>query len=183
MSIRGLIEGIILAYLVIVGTILFIHEEQRIAYLYEKLDNADYHYSLLQKAYFNSAERQQKILDNVEENYKWYDAQMSNCQKELNTRRPIYLWEQIAGENADLDLYVKDQYDCTQFAKELRTLLKQEGYEPVCVYGKTYEPETKEWIRHDWVELPIYIEATTGIVITPEDLKQNYEIIQRGVCR
>lgn len=183
MSARGLIEAIVLAYLVMMGSILFIYEEQKISDLKTDVANGEYHYSLLQTAFFNCISEKDSILKNAEENGKWYEAEIRKWKQEAFSRRPFYIWEQIAWENSISHNYVKNQYDCSQISKELMRLLKQEGYKPVCVYGRTYSQKEQAWVNHDFVELPIYIEATSGLVISPEDLKKNYEIVERGVCK
>jgi hypothetical protein len=178
-----LIEAVVLAYLVMMGSILFIYEEQKITDLQSQLDNSEYHYSQLMTGYMNCIARQQEILSNAEENAKWYEAEITKWRQGFYERRPFYIWEQIAWENSISHNYLPNQYDCSQISKELMRLLKQEGYEPVCVYGRTYSQKEQAWVGHDWVELPIYIEATSGLVISPEDLKKNYQIVERGICR
>lgn len=85
---------------------------------------------------------------------------------------PLHEIEQIAREVATEHEYEYGVYDCEEFSHELVRRLEAEGYDADYVTG--YYGSADQHGRHAWVKMTIYIEATDGRIISPEDFEKNY---------
>lgn len=112
-----------------------------------------------------------------------YSKRIDYLEKKMDELRPFYEWELIALDIASSHIHIPDIFDCTDFSKKLIEEYKKKGYEPICIFGDYYNENEQKYVSHTWIELPIYIDATSGVVITPDRLTKDYHIIERGVCR
>lgn len=79
--------------------------------------------------------------------------------------------EEIAHEVATEHEYEFGVYDCEEFSHELVRRLEIRGYDADYVVGRHASAG-----RHAWVRATIYVEATNGHIIPPEEFKRNYTI-------
>ena len=74
--------------------------------------------------------------------------------------------------------YQNGCYNCVNFTESALIKLNNNSYEVWRVEGETYRDNRQE--DHRWLAVKIYIEPTTGTIITPDKLKEEYTI-QREV--
>jgi len=74
------------------------------------------------------------------------------------------------------DVYTQNTYNdtfkCGEFSKELVRRLKENGYEAEYIKGELCVE--KPCGCHAWVKLSIYVESTSGEILTPDYYKENY---------
>lgn len=100
--------------------------------------------------------------------FKYIEVPTTTCITEYQ-RHEI---EQIAHEVATEHEYEYGVYDCEEFSHELVRRLEARGYDADYVTG--YYGSADQHGRHAWVKMTIYIEATDGRIISPEDFEKNY---------
>jgi GT2 family glycosyltransferase len=85
------------------------------------------------------------------------------------------LFQRIAEEVASSHEYSPD-YNCDDFTRELVRRLREAGYEAERVEGYAlWCQDGTSRCRHAWTKLTIYIESTTGEILTPEKYEEMYD--------
>ena len=70
--------------------------------------------------------------------------------------------------------YDPENYNCQNFSRSLKDRLSGEGYDAKVCYGNLKDCD-KFFCGHAWVKVEeVYIEATTGKIISPVDYKKGY---------
>ncbi|UZE92541.1 MAG: hypothetical protein IB616_01650 [Methanosarcinales archaeon] len=82
--------------------------------------------------------------------------------------------EQIAHDVATEREYEYGVYDCEEFSRELVRRLETRGYDAEYIAG--YYGSADQHGPHTWDKVSIYIEATNGRIIPPEEFEKNYLI-------
>ena len=95
-------------------------------------------------------------------------------------KRLIYeTFSEVAMQVANAHEYKLHKFDCTDFSKELKSKLKERGFDAYCVFGLLKDAD---YPLHTWVEVKIndynfiWIEATNGEII--ED-RSNYKLLSK----
>ena len=71
-------------------------------------------------------------------------------------------------------VYDEEKYNCQNFSNSLRDRLSEEGYDAKVCYGNIKNCD-KIFCAHAWVKVEeVYIEATTGRIISPLDYEEDY---------
>lgn len=92
----------------------------------------------------------------------------------LVTQKDKSQLQTIAENNAKEHNYEFGVYDCEQFSKQLIQRLNDAGYKTEYCVGNANLKGAME--KHAWVKTSVFIEATTGEIISPLDFNKNYQI-------
>jgi hypothetical protein len=177
---RGVIELAVFFIIAFVFLIFLMSDQEKTANLQHELSFWKDYSSKMQDSYLNCNSEKDSLFNSMNENQAYFDAKLRETEISLYSKRDYYDWERIIWDVAIRKEYEKDIYDCTQFSKDSKKELEKAGYSVTCIYGEYHKGD--EWIKHDWLELSIPIDATAGAIID-SSMKENYRIIERGVCR
>lgn len=92
--------------------------------------------------------------------------------------KPVPKYEKIINE-ISLRHYDMETYNCQNFSKELIKKLAEEGYEAYYIEGEVFSPEDNKFHGHAFVKLCVFVEATSGEILKPEDFEKNYIIYEK----
>jgi hypothetical protein len=92
--------------------------------------------------------------------------------------------EDISWNVSNSNIY-SEQYDCTQFSRELVKQLRADNYSARCIYGAYYNGS--QIFSHTWVEVKIGteiipIEAVRGYIIGKGEYYAHYQTAFKGFC-
>lgn len=99
-------------------------------------------------------------------------------------RQAVYeILENYALDVANSHVYELHKFDCTDFSKELKGKLIEDGFNAYCMFGKL--PNTEGYKLHTWIEVNyldnlIEIESTRGFIVSEEQFNEDYRIYNRG---
>ena len=134
-----------------------------------------------------------ETTEHAKDNYKMkmneYRAELERCYE----NKPEFLW--IAEDIANANGWIANEYDCTEFSKDLVKELKNNGYKARVVNGYNYyingttcDGEDLEIFncRHDWVclgeeyDYGVCIEAVRGTIIPHSLYGNEYTFREEG---
>lgn len=102
--------------------------------------------------------------------------EIEDLKEDIENSKPLF--QQIAEDVANSHEY-SDDYNCVDFTRDLVKALKEAGYEAekVVGYARWCDPnKNSNDCLHAWTKVTVYIESTTGKVLTPEEYEENYNI-------
>ena len=111
------------------------------------------------------------VLDYYNLSYPWESP--SNAYLDIvKLIRPIYTKDYISLEESNRT--GRDEYVCRHFARDSIEILNANGYDSeYCVGVAIWNGSTT---RHAWIRSSIYIEATTGEILTSSKFNKNYDL-------
>jgi len=107
----------------------------------------------------------------------------TECTKVICKDIPSFM--AIAESNSDHE-YILDEYDCTEFSRQLLKDLRKFGWKTELVQGYFYPDgsnecsDEKNLCMHDWVIVEVPVESVKGIVIEPDVYDTYYSLNRRG---
>lgn len=83
--------------------------------------------------------------------------------------------QELSSYIANQNTYLRNYYNCVNFSEDLIELLESEGYQAHYIIGNHYN-ESNDRNKHVWVrvDLPIFIESTSGEIIPPPKYLRDY---------
>lgn len=99
-------------------------------------------------------------------------------------RQAVYeILESHALEVANSHEYELHVFDCTDFSKELKERLIEEGFNAYCMFGLL--PNIEGYQKHTWIEVNyldnlIEIESTGGFIVSDHYFNEDYIVYNRG---
>ena len=125
----------------------------------------------------------QQTNDDLIKEYQKKYIQVANLADSLYEKNDLLqpdIFKTLMVEQAEEHEYILDRYDCTEFSKDLARTLKQKGWRAKSIFVRVdcdsglFEDFScnKYDGGHEIVEVSkIYIEATSGNIILPDDYK------------